>query len=173
MTTITTWTDLADELTADQRDRLEAADMPAADLLDLAQHWADVNRIQTDLAGVPAPAGAIRCSSWFRDGDQPTRAAYGRSWRVGGTSIELSCDQAADGSIGPWCVEVALDQGFTELGQVQARDLADALTEAADELDRLSGNPWPVDSTFHRCCGGIGRHVNCAASIDHTTTGGN
>ena len=163
MTIITTWHDLADQLTADQRDRLiaNAAHLTDAELLSMAQHWADFDQLQTDLADVPAPAGAIRCSSWFRDGDQPTRAAYGRNWRVGGTSIEVSCDQAADGSIGPWRTEIAVDQGFTELGQVATRDLAEALTEAADELDRLTGNLYPVDSRFHPCCRGIGRHVNC------------
>ena len=159
----TTWHDLADQLTADQRARLAAAeDMPAAERLTMARHWADYAQLQTDLAAVPAPAGAIRCSSWFRDGDEgPTRAAYGQRWIFGGGSVEMSCDQTADGSIGPWRVEVAVDQGFSELGQVATRDLAEALTEAADELDRLTGNPWPVDSTLHPCCGGIGRHVNC------------
>ncbi|MCB1287295.1 MAG: hypothetical protein KDB47_06280 [Mycobacterium sp.] len=163
----TTWQDLAGQLTAEQRERLaaNAGHLTEAELLAMARHWADYAQLQADLAAVPAPAGATRCSSWFRDGDEgPTRAAYGRCWVTGGGSVQLSCDQRADGSTAPWRVEVAVDQGLADLGQVQTRELAEALTAAADELDRLSGNPYPVDSTYHRCCGGIGRHVNCGRS---------
>ena len=133
----TTWADLADQLTADQRDRLtaNAAHLTDAELLSMAQHWVDFDQLQTDLAGVPAPAGAIRCSSWFRDGDQPIRAAYGQRWIFGGGSVELSVDQTADGSIGPWRVEVAVDDGLVDMSAAQARQLAAALTAAADAMD--------------------------------------
>ena len=147
-TTPTTWHDLADQLTADQRARLAAAeDMPDAELLAMARHWADYAQLQADLAGVPAPAGAVRCSSWFRDGDQPTRAAYKQRWIFGGGSVEVSCDQAADGATGPWRAEVAVDQGLVDMSAAQAgtsafemrksaaRQLAAALTAAADAMD--------------------------------------
>ena len=77
----------------------------------MARHWIDYAQLQADLAGVLAPAGAVRCSSWFRDGDQPTRAAYKQRWIFGGGSVEVSCDQTADGATGPWRAEVAVDQG--------------------------------------------------------------
>lgn len=132
----TTWHDLADQLTADQRARLAAAaDMPPAELLAMARHWIDYAQLQADLAGVPAPAGAVRCSSWFRDGDQPTRAAYRQRWIFGGGSVEVSCDQTADGATGPWRAEVAVDQGLVDMNAAQARQLAAALTAAADAMD--------------------------------------
>lgn len=132
----TTWQDLADLLTAEQRDRLAAAaDMPPAELLAMARHWIDYAQLQADLAGVPAPAGAVRCSSWFRDGDQPTRAAYKQRWIFGGGSVEVSCDQTADGATGPWRAEVAVDQGLVDMNAAQARQLAAALTAAADAMD--------------------------------------
>ena len=135
-TTPTTWHDLADQLTADQRARLAAAaDMPPAELLAMARHWIDYAQLQADLAGVPAPAGAVRCSSWFRDGDQPTRAAYKQRWIFGGGSVEVSCDQTADGATGPWRAEVAVDQGLVDMNAAQARQLAAALTAAADAMD--------------------------------------
>ena len=135
-TTPTTWHDLADQLTADQRARLAAAaDMPPAELLAMARHWIDYAQLQADLAGVPAPAGAVRCSSWFRDGDQPTRAAYRQRWIFGGGSVEVSCDQTADGATGPWRAEVAVDQGLVDMNAAQARQLAAALTAAADAMD--------------------------------------
>ena len=135
-TTPTTWHDLADQLTAEQRDRLAAADdMPPAELLAMARHWIDFAKLQTDLAAVPAPEGAVRCSSWFRDGDQPTRAAYRQRWIFGGGSVEVSCNQAADGATGPWRAEVAVDQGLVDMNAAQARQLAAALTAAADAMD--------------------------------------
>lgn len=160
--TNTTWHDLADQLTADQRDRLANADhLTDAEQLDMARHYADHNQLQVQLAGVPAPAGAVRCTGWFRDGeDGAGRGVYGKQWKVGGTTVEMGGDQTPDGAV-RWRVEVEVAHGFSDLNSVQARDLAEALAEAADELDRLSGNPYPVDSTFHPCCGGIGRHVDC------------
>ena len=135
--TAATWQDLADQLTAEQRERLaaNAAHLTDAELLAMARHWLDFDKLQTELAGVPAPAGAVRCSSWFRDGDQPLRSAYGQRWIFGGGSVELSVDQTADGSIGPWRVEVAVDDGLVDMSAAQARQLAAALTAAADAMD--------------------------------------
>ena len=144
-TTPTTWHDLADQLTADQRARLAAAeDMPAAERLAMARHWADYAQLQADLAAVPAPAGATRCSSWFRDGDEgPTRAAYGQRWIFGGGSVEMSCDQTADGSIGPWRVEVAVDQLMSVAEPVSNQTQADFLrAHGIDDLVEEGAAKW-------------------------------
>ena len=47
----------------------------------------------------------------------------------------MSCDQTADGATGPWRAEVAVDQGLVDMNAAQARQLAAALTAAADAMD--------------------------------------
>ncbi|BBX98413.1 hypothetical protein MLAC_37070 [Mycobacterium lacus] len=127
---------MADRLTAAQiaqLDRLER-DEPQA-LLEMARQWAVKNMTAAaSFEDVPPPAGAVRTfawqldSNWFRDFEGTTRR--GRRARV-----QICGRQQADGSARRW---IAVHARYLDaLDVVGARELAAALNEAADEIERL------------------------------------
>ncbi|OBI11851.1 hypothetical protein [Mycobacterium sp. E2497] len=130
------WRDVADHLTAAQIAQLERLehDEPQT-LLDMARQWAAKNVS----AGMPfdaigPPDGAVRTfdwhldSNWFRDFE-------GTSRRCGSAHVQICGRQQVDGSTRRWISVHA--RHLNALDASAARELAAALTEAADEVERL------------------------------------
>ena len=147
--TAATWRDLADQLTPAQIARFERyetlavdADI-AADLLTEARAEATQNLGDT-LFDVPVPAGAEQVEHWEDDGTGTwTRrlSMSSRSVKRPGADSTVYVDgvQASDGTV-QWSLFVVADdrKPFTA---ALARRFAAMLVEAADELDRLGGQP--------------------------------
>jgi hypothetical protein len=134
--TARTWRDVADELTAAQIDQLERLehDEPQT-LLEMARQWAAKNKTAAaPFDHVAQPAGAVRMfnwqldSNWFRDFEGTTR-------RGGQARVHIFGRQQADGSTRRW-IAVRI-RHLDALDPVAARELAAALTDAADEIERL------------------------------------
>ena len=135
--TARSWRDVADRLTAAQIAQLECLehDEPQT-LLEMAQQWAARNVT----AGMPfdavaPPDGAVRTfdwqldSNWFRDFE-------GTSRRVGRARVQIYGRQQVDGSTRRW-ISVQ-PRHLDVLDAATARELAAALTDAADEIERLT-----------------------------------
>ena len=138
----TTWRDLADQLTDEQVKKLGAAAwMDPADLADVAHQYVKSNQLQTAMAHVPTPAQAHSTSRWFDDGQTVARTIYGREWQLATVTVRIIGEQDA-AAVTKMGVEVRdhTDHDMTASG---ARELAAALIEAADELDRLNGDAPP------------------------------
>jgi hypothetical protein len=131
-----TWRDVADQLTAEQIAQLERieSDEPQT-LLEMAREWAANNiTAAVPLDDVAPPAGAVRTfhwqldSNWFRDFE-------GTKHRGGQAHVQIYGRQQADGSTRRW---IAVHTRHLDgLDAAAARELAAALTEAADEIQRL------------------------------------
>ncbi len=135
--TAQTWRDVADQLTAAQIAQLERLehDEPQT-LLTMAREWAAKNvSAEMPFDDVAPPDGAVRTfhwqldSDWFRDFEGTTR-------RCGQARVEICGRQQADGSTRRWIM--VHSRYLNALDAVAARELAAALTEAADEIDRLA-----------------------------------
>lgn len=144
MNATTSWRDYADQLTAEQWSRLDAAThMSADDLLDLARDWIATNELQARMSHIAVPAGAVRVSVWSDDGERIGRDLYGSEHRVGNVVATLRGEQDGDGAT-TWQIEI--DPAKHTLGDItaaQARELARVLLDAADALDRLDGTSPP------------------------------
>jgi hypothetical protein len=87
-----------------------------------------------DRCGAP-PTGALRTfnwqldSDWFRDFEGTTR-------RAGPTRVQIYGRQQADGSTRRWIA--VHTRHLDALDTAATRELAAALTDAADEMERLS-----------------------------------
>lgn len=134
--TAQTWRDVADQLTAAQIAQLERLehDEPQT-LLDMARQWAAKNVS----AGMPfdaigPPDGAVRTFDWHFDSNW-FREFEGTSRRRGPTHVQICGRQQADGSTRRWIAVHA--RHLYALDAAGARELATALTEAADEIERL------------------------------------
>jgi hypothetical protein len=135
--TAQTWRDVADQLTAAQIAQLERLerDEPQT-LLEMAQQWATKNMTTgRPFDEVAPPAGAVRTfdwqldSTWFRDFEGTTRR--GRQARV-----QIYGRQQADGSTRRWIA--VHTRHLDALDAAGARELASALSEAADEMERFN-----------------------------------
>ncbi|MBI2693308.1 hypothetical protein [Mycobacterium nebraskense] len=128
---------MADRLTAAQIAQLERLehDEPQT-LLEMARQWAAKNVT----AGMPfdavaPPDGSVRTfdwqldSNWFRDFE-------GTSRRVGRVRVQIYGRQQVDGSTRRW-ISVQT-RHLDALDAPTARELAAALTDAADEIERLT-----------------------------------
>ncbi len=154
----TAWRDLAGELTDHQRAQIESTeahyrelglDGPQArrDLLAYTIEYVNGNRIDADHAHVAVPEGATLASGdgWERDRDFNYSRSLG--WRefetgVDEIALDISGRQSTDGS---FTRSIQLYTDTVELNAVEARRLAAALLEAANEMDRLS--PPDVDTS--------------------------
>lgn len=88
---------------------------------------------------VPVPAGAAP-DTWQDDVPQPYRILFGVLRNTGGaehTAVQATAVQYADGRIDDGSVHEAphVDLGDDALSSSQARELAAALIETADEVD--------------------------------------
>lgn len=144
----TTWRDLADQLTPEQVDKLLEFEgrrpESQADLLEWARECSERNLDDTLHFGhLDRPEGATQVYGCGErtDGRGWSREFTGTSRRVDGVSVRLNGTQFADGT-----VERTLAVGVDDLAAgpggaltaAAARQLAAALIEAADELDRMA-----------------------------------
>ena len=134
--TAQTWRDVANQLTAAQiaqHERLERDE--SGTLLEMARQWAANNAISGEPFGdVAPPTGAVRTfawqldSNWFRDFEGTTR-------RGGPARVQIFGRQQADGSTRRW---IAVHSRYLDtLDAAATRELAAALIDAADEIERL------------------------------------
>jgi hypothetical protein len=145
MTTTTTWRDLACDLTPSQRDSMEFVEREfaacptardaTADLLDLARGHIEQNLIDIALAGVPLPSGATDLSGWEKNlqRDGWSRTLVWRTWDSGELVVDIAGRQESDGT---YTRQITLEDGV-DFTSTCARQVAAALIEAADEIDRL------------------------------------
>jgi hypothetical protein len=134
--TAQTWRDLADQLTAAQITQLERLerDEPQT-LLELARQWAAKNT--TDAMGfddIASPAGAVRLFGWQRDGNW-FRDFEGTVRDAGQARVHIFGRQQADGTARRWIA--VHTRRLNALDAPAARGLAAALTDAAEEVERL------------------------------------
>ncbi|WP_368834370.1 hypothetical protein [Mycobacterium intracellulare] len=142
----TTWRDISDLLTDRDRaaiDRLEReteGGAPAEFLLNLARCAVDESLTDTAYFDVSAPAGVTWVGEWERNLDD-TGWSRGLLWRSYNTSSGVSVDidgrQECDGAV-TWHISLWGVEGGGELTSSRAREVAEVLTKAADELDRWS-----------------------------------
>jgi hypothetical protein len=153
----TSWRDLADQLSPQQIERLEELERDPtlfigrtteserrAALLNWARREAQDNFADMMFADVAAPSGVTRLDGWTADGE---RYFSGSSWLVGRSPDEVTAvlvhgTQYPDGSCKR---EVVLSDGLGDgrtdllmLSKERARELAQALIDAADEIDGLA-----------------------------------
>ena len=135
--TAQTWRDVADQLTGAQIAQLERIEREEPQtLLEMAQQWAAENMTTAaPVDHVAQPAGAVRTfdwqldSTWFRDFEGTTR-------RAGPARVQICGRQLADGSTRRW---IAVHTRHLDgLEPAAARELGGALTDAADEIERLN-----------------------------------
>ncbi|TVS77299.1 hypothetical protein [Mycobacterium helveticum] len=135
--TTQTWRDVADQLTAAQIAQLERLehDEPQT-LLEMARQWAaDNEATASPLDAVAPPTGAVRTFGWQRDGNW-FRDFKGTLRQGGLARVEICGRQEADGSTRRW-ISVHT-RHLDALDAPAARELAAALTAAADELEWLA-----------------------------------
>lgn len=148
--TDTTWRDLADQLTPKQVENLIEAEkrspLPEAAKTETLLEWArdTAQRNLTDhvmFGHLEPPAGATKvfpCGE--RTDGRWSREFTGTSRQVGGVCVYIDGTQFADGTIErelAVCVDDLPDGAGGVLDAAQARALAAALIEAADELEQL------------------------------------
>ena len=137
----TTWRDFANNLTSEQFGKLDAAAwMADDDRLYMARHYAQTNQSQTTLAHVPVPAGC-RIGRWFDVGGTVARTVDGAERQLATVTVRIVGQQDATG-ITTMGIEVR-DRTDDLMTAGDARALAAALIEAADMLDRLTGDAPP------------------------------
>jgi hypothetical protein len=91
---------------------------------------------------VPIPAGAKCVDDWQGDAPMPYRLLFGERRNIDGgtnyTTVQITAVQFADGRIddGRMHEPPHVYLGDDSLTSVQARELADLLIGAADEVDR-------------------------------------
>ena len=138
------WRDLADQLTIEQINQLERYEREspdpakiAAGLLDLARQHACDNLTDTLMAHVPTPAGAVKVWPWQKGTRGVQRREFdGTTRRVKGATVCIGGRQHASGTAERWIAVECRDLDAITAGQ--ARRLAAALNEAADEIEGLS-----------------------------------
>jgi len=141
--TATTWRDLTNELTLEQVRALERierdalgrgapGEQVAASLLDHARYHAQLNLRDTTMFGhLPTPACARFLDHFEDEGTGSfSRRFDGTVWDIDDIRVEVIGVQHDDGT-----VERAVCINGEELTGGQARELAAALIEAADEID--------------------------------------
>lgn len=140
---MTTWQDIADQLTPDQIEHLQWLEgdplggilaRPEQHLM-LARGWASYNIAQSFHADVPPPADAVELGAWIKQGDRERRRSFRCVTGIGGLAIavEISGSQYTDGRIDG---QVSLTGEVTNLDAAGARAVAAALLAAADRLER-------------------------------------
>ena len=139
--TETTWRDITG-LTDEQTAQL-AADTTQTEgvLLDIAQTMAERNHLQTTLTHITAPTA--RAGTWYDDGAHIARTIYGTEAVLDTVTARVVGEQDSSGAVTAW-VEVVENPGTDGgINAGQARELAAALVQAADELDRIDGTAPP------------------------------
>lgn len=140
---MTTWRDIASELTADQIADLELMEQNgfAKDrLLTEARSYATVNlRGAVELGHVAWPFGAEVCREWCKVDGRWMRDFTGGARHVGNCQVFVLGEQLEDGTVKQRRVVVKFDGGGErELTSAEACELASALLATADEAGPTS-----------------------------------
>ncbi len=142
--TVINWRDftgLTTEQTAamEEHERMFLGHHPQADaiLVEQAEYMAACNRIDADYAHVAVPVGA-HADRWVRENGEWSRSLEWAQVPTTVAAVDLYIDgrQKLDGS---HTSQVSLYSDGTHLSGEQARALAAALVQAADDLDLLDG----------------------------------
>ncbi|MGV1004872.1 MAG: hypothetical protein ACOYEV_08925 [Candidatus Nanopelagicales bacterium] len=140
---MTTWRDIADQLTPAQVELLEWLEgdplngilVGAKQHLKIARGWAAENLEQSLHADIPPPADAVEVGPWRKSKDGVRRRTY-QSARTGiaglDIALELSGSQDTEGRIE---CRITLAGALTDIEPAAARELATALVAAADEIE--------------------------------------
>jgi hypothetical protein len=145
--TARTWRDLADQLTVEQiadllasarqQRRLPFRDSPDESelLLEQARSLAAHNLNDALMAHMPVPDGAVSTGQWryFDDADMLCRLFGGTKRDIGGVDVEITGVQFEDGT-----VTRDIEVHGTVLTAEQARELAEVLCAAVEEIERRS-----------------------------------
>lgn len=143
----TNWRDYADKLTVQQVADLTAIESACGDragdhLIIQAQAHVEGNRIDREQFGhLPIPHGAGRLFHWAKDGNGWAREFECARYTVGGVTVGVEGRQDANGTIEATVFvsvnDLATSRGGT-LSADESRELAAALTTAAEDLDRCA-----------------------------------
>jgi hypothetical protein len=150
--TVTTWRDIADQLTVKQRAMLDDWDRrpshPGGEeghrrgLVVVARQMAADNIAHETFSSMPKPLGATSVDTWRADGDGPCIRRFTGPRRglvaVGGkaVTVDILGVQYSDGEIER---TISVSAESVDLGSAHvARELADSLNAAANDLDRLN-----------------------------------
>lgn len=139
---MTTWHDIADQLTPTQVEQLEWLEgdplggllaRPEQHLM-LARGWAGYNLEQVLHADVPPPADAVQTGPWQRMPGGSRCRTFRSVIGIGGldVEVEISGSQFTDGRIDG---RVSLSGDVSHLDAAGARDVAAALTAATERLE--------------------------------------
>lgn len=139
---MTTWHDIADQLTPTQVGHLEWLEgdplgsilaRPEQHLM-LARGWASYNIAQSFHADVPPPDDAVELGPWIKQNDRERCRSFRSVTGIGGLDIavEISGSQYTDGRIDG---RVSLSGNLTQLDAAGARHVAAALVAAADRVE--------------------------------------
>jgi len=139
---MTTWHDIADQLTPSQVEQIEWLQ---GDLLDgalaspeqhlmLARGWASYNLAQSFHADVPPPADAVEVGPWLRLPGGERSRSFRTITGISGLDIAvaISGSQYTDGRIDG---RVSLSGNLTKINAAGARHVAAALLAVADRID--------------------------------------
>lgn len=140
---MTTWHDIADQLTPIQVDHLKWLEgdpmggilaRPEQHLM-LARGWASYNIAQSFHADVPPPAGAVEVGPWIKQDDRERCRSFRAVSGIGGldVAVEISGSQYTDGRVDG---RASVTGDLTKLDPAGARAVAAALIAAADRLER-------------------------------------
>ena len=140
---MTTWHDIADQLTPAQADLLEwLQGDPLGGLLarpeqhlTIARGWASYNLEQSFHADVTAPANAVEVGPWLRSASGERSRSYRSVTGIDGleVAVETSGSQYTDGRIDG---RVSLTGAVSNLDPAGAREVAAALRAAADLIEK-------------------------------------
>ena len=140
---MTTWHDIADQLTPSQIELLEWLEgdplngllaRPEQHLM-FARGWASENLEQSLHADVEPPAAAVELGEWRKSKDGERSRSYRSVIGVGDLDIALEFrgSQYTDGRVE--CSMALTGDGLAKLNPTAARDVAAALLAAADHID--------------------------------------
>ena len=146
----TDWRHFTDQLTAQQVEDLTAMEQAwgsqpggADQLVAQARQHVEGNRNDARFAHIPAPAAAVRVYHWQLHTDHGWRRAFeGRDWNLSGASVWIEGHQYVDCSATAQ-VFIETDSTVEPLNGDAARRLAAVLCEAAEEVDRCTGDAPP------------------------------
>ena len=152
----TTWRDLTDQLTPEQVRRFEHHERLALNSIDSGHNphettediargfltearWEAEQNLTDAMISVPLPPGAESAEHWEDGADGWTRMLHGPSRSVEGfdAAVYRTGVQTREGSV-TWSLYVHVADS-DDMAPAQVRQLAAALIEAADELERLGG----------------------------------
>ena len=140
---MTTWHDIADQLTPSQIELLEWLEgdplngllaRPEQHLM-FARGWASENLEQSLHADVEPPAAAVELGEWRKLKDGERSRSYRSVIGIGDLDIALEFrgSQYTDGRVE--CSMALTGDGLAKLNPTAARDVAAALLAAADHID--------------------------------------